>query len=174
MFDSRKQFAQDQLGQKFSNERQLADYAALTAKDEQQFRDYQQKTEMLYDRKSQVLEAAKARISQQMEFDNRVINQTKDQLSKKKMSEQEKAALQKILQEKLDLRQVLRNKAAEVQAALDRAKARKANTKAKNIATGAVVGAVVGGVIGSFIPGAGTAAGASVGASAGGAIGSQM
>lgn len=179
MFDSRKQFAQDEMGRKFTNERQLADYAALKAKNEQDWMDYQQKSTQLYDKKSQVLQAAQAKIAQQLEYENKLVNQLQDQLNKKQMTEKERAVNMKILDDKLKQRQVLRQRAADAQAALDRAAARKANRKAQGQAIGTVVGAVIGAVVVGYVTGgtgtaAGYAAGASVGSSVGGAIGSNV
>lgn len=150
MFDNRLEFQKDEQGRAFMNERQLADYAATHARDQNQFQNYQQSSEHLHDRQTQLLEAGYNKLTQELEFQNSLSNQKQDQQLKLRLEQARKDLENKIAKEK----------------------ARKANRAGKFQAVGTVVGAVAGGVIGSAVPVVGTAAGAVVGASVGGALGS--
>ncbi len=172
MFDSRKQFAQDEMGRKFGNERQLADYAALKAKDAQQWADYQQKTEHLYARKSQMLQTAQAKLAQQLEHENKLINQLQDQATKKGIGERERNQILQVTEQKLKQREALRVGQIELQKAMDKQAADAANRQAMWQGAGTIVGAVVGAVASGGNP-AGAQAGASLGGSAGTLASSQ-
>lgn len=171
MYDSRRQFAEDELGRKFTNERQLADYALLRSKSQEDWLQYQQQTDKLNQRNMQLLQAAQQKLSSQLEYENKAVNQLKDQALKKNLTAQQQAAAQKMLQEKLQLRNALAQKQYALAASLQKKQADAANRHAKNAAIGTVAGAVIGGALGSVVPGLGTVLGASVGASVGGALG---
>lgn len=174
MYDSRRQFAQDQMGQKFSNERQLADYARMKSGSEDQWQDYVQQTDQIYDRKSQMLSSAQSKISTQLQFQQDEVNQIRDQLATRKMSEQERTAQQRILSDRLAQAERLRAAENQLKISIAKEAADKANRKARNAAIGSTVGAVAGGVAGSFGGPGGTVAGATIGSSVGGAAGSQV
>lgn len=176
VFDTRMQFQKDRNQQEFLNQRQLADYAVLTAKSEEDWKDYVQKSEQLAARKETTLKFAYQKLSQQLQFENQEINQLRDQLTKKGITEREAAAKREILDKKLQLDLQLKSQLAALQAAQQRAKARAAKTKAQNVAIGQTVGAVAGGVLGFVFAGgpAGAAAGAAAGSAVGGGLGALV
>lgn len=142
MFDSRMSFSKDEMGRTFMNERQLADYAATHARSKEQLQDYMQTAEQMHDRKTQALEAAQAKIDQELQFQNSLSNQKQDQ------------ALQKqLVQAKRDL-----------EAKIAKDKAKRANRAGTFQTVAAIGGAVVGGIYGG-------PAGAAVGYQAGSAVG---
>jgi hypothetical protein len=167
MFDKRKQFAEDQLGQKFSNDRQMADYVRLNAKSEQDWLDYQQKTDQLYKRKSQMLDSAFKKVAQQLESTDQILNQLKDQALKKDLSSREKHNAKKLYEQKLKERNALRQGQIDLQKSLAKEQADAANRQAMFQGVGTIAGAGVG-----FL--AGGPAGAAVGASLGGAATSLL
>jgi hypothetical protein len=167
MYDSRRQFAQDQLGQKFTNERQLADYATLQAKSQEDLKDYAQQTQQLYERKSQMLQAAQDKITDQLEFQDKQINQMRDQVARKGITQAQAANAQKILQSQIEQRNQLAQAAADLQRKLEKEKADAANRQTMFTTAGQVVGGVAGAVVGG-------PAGAAVGMAAGGAIGGAV
>lgn len=175
MYDSRRQFAQDQMGQKFTNERQLSDYVRLKAGTEDQWQDYVQKSDQLYDRKTQMLTTAQQKLSSQLQFEQDAMNQIKDQMASRAMSAQERAAQQKILSDRLAQAERLRQAENNLRISIAKEAADKANRKARNTAIGSAVGTVAGGVAGGVFGGPGGAvAGASVGGSLGGVAGSSV
>lgn len=179
MFDSRLKFQKDEMGRQFLNERQLADYAALRARTNEDWQNYVQRSEQMSKRKELVLQAAQQKLLQQIQFENQEINQIRDQLSRKGITEREAAAKRDILQQKMQLDLQLKTQLAQLEAAQKRAQSRAASTKARNTAIGTVVGSVAGAVVGGILgtaaaPGAGTAVGAAAGASAGGQLGGGL
>ena len=165
MYDKRREFSTDEAGRKFSNERQLADYAALRAKNAEEFKDYVQQQELAYERKSQLLDTSLKKIQQQLQFENQALNQLRDQANNMAISERERESARRLLEEKLKQQELLRQAEADLQASLEKKAADKANRQA--IYTGA--GTIIGGTIGAAI---GSPAGATVGASVGSGIGS--
>lgn len=166
MYDSRRQFAEDELGRKFTNDRQLSDYARLRSKTDQDWADYQQRTEQLYQRKNQMLNTAYTKLATQLEYENRAINQLQDQLGKKDLTQDQQDAQRAILQKRLTQKQELERASAELQKSMARDKAKAANRQAMFQAGGTIVGAAVGTAFGGPVGGA-------IGASAGGAVGSM-
>lgn len=71
LFDSRRRFEQDELGRKFTNARQLADAALLTAKNDQDYMDRLQEIEQASKKKALILDIAHKKILQTIEADNR-------------------------------------------------------------------------------------------------------
>lgn len=71
LFDSRRRFNQDEMGRKFSNERQLADAAILTAKDEADAQRRLQQIQQAAKMKAMILEAAHNRVMQEMDHTTR-------------------------------------------------------------------------------------------------------
>jgi len=146
MFDSRLQFQKDEMGRTFLNERQLADYAKLTAKNDAEYKAYAQQAEQQQRLKIQTLETINRRL------ENAMKNQfAKEQEGLSRMNEQD---IQKMKQD--------------VENRLAKAKADAANTTAKWGAAGTIVGAVVGYRFGGA---SGATAGGSLGGAAGGAAG---
>lgn len=141
MFDNRMQFQKDEMGREFLNERQLADYAVTHARSAEQLRDYTQSAEQLHDRKMQAMEAAQAKINQELEFQNTLSTQKQDQTLKKQL-----------LQAKTDLEKKI---------------AKEKSDRANRAGTFQTIGTIAGGAAGAF----GGPAGAAAGASAGGALG---
>lgn len=172
IYDSRKQFASDELGRKFSNDRQLADYAKLTARNEEQFRNYQQNLEIALDRKRQLLNTALTKITSQREFENTTIEQLRDQMSQGRIRGRELEVARTNLAKKLDQAKRLAELEVQMRRQIAEEQAKSRNRLAAAQAIGRIGGAVIGGVVGGyFTAGTGTAAGAALGASAGSAIG---
>lgn len=174
MFDSRLSFQKDEMGRQFLNQRQLADYAALQAKNEQDWQNYVQRSEQLAARKELVLKAAQQKLVQQLQFENQQINQLRDQLSKGNLSTKELQNRRSILEQKLALDVQLKRQLGDLQAAQARAQARTGKTKAQNVAIASTVFAVVGGVVGGYFGGPqGAAAGALAGSQIGAGVGAM-
>ena len=143
LFDNNMQFAQDEQGRKFTNDRQLMDWAAADAKDLNEFKDRMQVIEQAQKRKIMMLEAASARITQAIKQGWLSKEQKLDQEQTRKLYEIESALKKKIAKEK----------------------SKAGNMRAIAKGVGTVGGAIAGGVI------TGTPTGAMVGAQAGGAGG---
>ena len=152
IFDQRMQFSKDDMGRTFFNERQLADYAALKARNEEAFKNYAQQADQLHQRKMQMLQAAQDKLEEAMKNKYLLERQGMDNQQLLELAQLEKAAKEEQI----------------------RAKKRAANKNAAWTAGGQIVGAVAGGIVGSLAPGAGTAVGASVGAQLGGGLGSAV
>lgn len=145
LFDKELQFKRDSQGRKLLSERQLADWMMQKQATEEDFKNFEQRTSQLHQRKMQLLQTAYAKIEQ----------------AEKQAYQINKGALDK----ETTLIIAGKKKALEE-------KIRKAKTKAANqgsIITGAftVAGAVAGGIYGGP---AGAVAGASVGQGAGSAV----
>ncbi len=145
LVDSRLQFERDERGRKFSNQRQLVDYTAATARDRQEFNR----------RMSSMVQA------QKMEME--ILKHTQSQLE---------AALQRgYLEEKGDLdfeqQKELATLNAEMRKKIAEEQADAANQQAIFTAAGTVLGAAAGAVLGG-------PAGAAIGGSLGGATGSLI
>jgi hypothetical protein len=160
MYDSRRQFAQDQFGQKFTNERQLADYATLQAKSQEDLKNYAQQTQQLYERKSQMLQVAHDKLTNQLEFQDKQINQLRDQGARKGITEAQAANSQKILQAQIAQRNQLVQAQADLQRKIEKEKADAANRNSLFSNVLGIAGGIVGGIYGGPI---GAAAGYSVG-----------
>jgi hypothetical protein len=132
MYDSRRQFETDQLGQKFSNERQLADYARMRTQTEDQWQDYQQKTDQLSKRKIQVLSVANQKLMVAAEQQNAEIEQIKDQMTGTDINSREHAAQQAILEKKLDQQVRLKGQMAALQKSIAQQQADAANRAARD------------------------------------------
>lgn len=171
MFDSRKQFAQDQLGAKFANERQLADYARLRAGTEQEWQSFVQKADQAQKRSSQLLDTSYQKIAQQLAFENDAINQIRDQANNKSLTVQQQAANQEILRQKLAQREELMRAELAVKQSIAKKQAKAGNNTQMWVAGGTIVGAVAGGFFGGP---AGAMAGGSGGGAAGAMIGAKM
>lgn len=149
LYDKQMTFAKDEQGRTMFNERQLLDYAAANARDQN---DYQNK--------AQAIEQASRRELQIAEHSYNLMNQDLEQ--RIRLAEQQKD--QKLAMELAEMK-----RAAEEEMAKKRAKAN--NMGAMITTGGTIAGAVVGGIYGGP---AGAAAGASVGGALGGMAASQM
>jgi hypothetical protein len=145
LFDAQIQFNRDAQGRKLMNERQLLDWMVNKSAGEEDFKNYQQRTEQLHARKLQMLQVAQAKIKQ---AESQLYQMTSGQLDK-----ETKIALTN----------------AKMQADKKIAKAKQDAANKNSIITGAftVAGAVIGGIFGNA-PGA--VAGASIGSGAGQAV----
>jgi hypothetical protein len=141
LFDARKQFAEDEMGRKLLDVRQLADYARLNAESEEQLADYAQAAQQATDRDLQMWETAYKKIEQALQFEQQKSSQAKDHALYKELAEA-KAAMEKEIQDK-------KNKAA---------------NRAQLFST---VGMIGGTAIGSLGGPAGAMAGGTIGSGAG-------
>lgn len=144
LYDNELQFKKDQVGRTLFSERQLQDYAAKNARNEEEFKNYAQAAQQVSDRKLQIMETSYKKVTQQLEAEFRKAEQAKDQ--------------QAVLE--------IRKLKEEADAAMARARNREKNKAAAWGTAGQIVGGVAGAVIGGP---AGASAGASVGGAAGNA-----
>jgi hypothetical protein len=149
ILDSRLKFERDDMGRKFTNERQLADYNLANAKTEQEFNEKMREIQQQQERKLQLLEVVEKKMRQELEQSWQFSEQTLDNQSKARM-----------VQALADMKERIRK---------EQAKAR--NNAAMWQAGGTIAGAVVGGAVGSAAGGVGAVPGAMIGASVGGAVG---
>ena len=149
ILDSRLRFDRDEMGRKFTNERQLADYVLANAKTEQDFRDKLREMQQVHQRKIQMLEISERKIREAVQRGFISEQQQLDNEQRAKLSQLAAKMREKIQKEKADAR----NK--------------------NSMITGAftIGGAIVGGVLGAGAGGVGAAPGAMIGASAGAAAG---
>lgn len=148
LLDDQLQFRQDERGRAFLNDRQLADWTALNARNQEEFQNYQQTIEQAYSRKLQMLQQADNLLKQQLEQSFKTGEQGKNQEQQVKLAKMKRAMEKKIADEQ----------------------AKAANRAGIFGAAGTIAGAVVGSMV---APGAGTAAGAMVGAQIGGGVGTM-
>lgn len=149
ILDSRLRFERDEMGRRFSNERQLADYAMANAKTEQEFASKMREMQQAHNRKIQMMEVAEKKLRQAMMQGFTSQQQLLDNQSRARIAKMAADMKEKIRKEKAKAT----GNAMMIQGAFT------------------VAGAVVGGM---YTGGTGTAAGAMVGASAGSAVGSMV
>lgn len=137
MFDSRMQFQRDEMGRLVANERQLADYARLTAENDEQFRTYAQQAQQAHEMKIQTLETINRRLQAAMQDEAIRKQEGLDRLSQ-----------QQILQMQRDVERQMQQAKADA---------------AKKTAMYGAIGTVAGAGIGALGGPAGAAAGASIG-----------
>jgi hypothetical protein len=171
MLAERQQFEEGELGRKFANQRQLADFAVLQAKSAEELANYKQTATQAAERNNQINETLYNKLVQQMQADNQVIAQLQDQLATKQMSQRERETSQKILQDKLNKQYQMQIAEGLLANKIQAQQARAAADAAMWNGVGTVVGAGVGAVFGGP---AGAAAGASLGGGVGTLAGSQM
>jgi hypothetical protein len=152
LFDNRLKFNYDKAGQSYMNERQLSDWARLSARNEEEYKTYAQQMDQIATKELEILRVAHAKLSQSLEGAYAGRTQEMDQATNKR-----------IVQAKADLEREIREK-----------QAKSAARAAQWQAGGTIVGAVAGGVIGSVVPGAGTAVGVAAGGAVGGGVGSMV
>lgn len=146
LLDQQLSFKRDELGRTVWNERQLADYKIATAKDEEDFRNYQQEASNLSERRMKMLTMAQKKLEQILE--------------------------QGYISNTQKLNQASRLKIVETVAELKRKQARESARQSSNMGMWAGAGTVVGAVAGAMIAGpGGYAAGAAVGAQIGQGVG---
>lgn len=153
LFDNRLKFNYDKAGQTYMNERQLSDWARLSARNEEEYKNYAQQMDQYAAKELEILRVANAKLSQALEGSYRAGMQKIDQ-----------ATVARITQAKANLEKDIREKEAKAAA-----------NAAKWGAGGSVAGAVAGGVVGGIYGGpAGAAGGASAGSAVGGGLGSMI
>lgn len=146
MFDATMQFEQDELGRTIFNERQLLDYAISKAKDVEDLQNYEQTVGQMSERRMRLLQAAQAKIQQEL--------QQAYQMEENELTQEHKLGL-------------ARAKAA-LEAKMQQEKADAANRAAMFNGIFTIAGGVAGAIIAG--PG-GYAGGAAAGASIGGGLG---
>lgn len=87
LFTSRLAFDQDELGRKFSNERQLADYTVATAKSQEELKDKVQQVQQAQQRKEALVARSYDLLIQKLDRDFKRAEQEKDQASKVRINE---------------------------------------------------------------------------------------
>ena len=147
IFDNRMAFSYNNAGRRFADQRQLADYMVLSAKNEEQLRNQLREMTQAAQRSQQVLQHAHNMLTERLKMEFKRAESQKDQALLLEL-EKRKQALEKKMARK-------------------RAKASATNSM--------IVGAftIAGAVAGSFIPG-GTVAGATLGASVGAGVGQAV
>lgn len=148
LFDKQIQFRKDEAGRTLFNERQLADYAKVNAKSDEEYKNYAQKAQLASSRRLQQLESAERLIQEDLTQKYREAEQKNDQATKSRIAQMQK----------------------EMQQAMAKKKADEANKAAMWSTGGMIVGGVAGAVVGGP---AGAAVGASVGSGLGSAAYSQ-
>jgi hypothetical protein len=141
LVDSRLQFERDEAGRKFSNDRQLSDYAISSAKSDVELQSRMQDMKQAYETKIQLLDHVNQKILE-------AVNQ---------------GFLNN--EQKLDYEQKVKllNMHKEIEAQINAAKAKAANTQMIFTGAGMAIGAAVGGPAGAMVGGA-------VGSIAGGTV----
>ncbi len=145
ILDSRLQFARNEAGRKFSNDRQLMDYTIATAKTEVEFRSRMQEMRQASDRKIQLMEQSAQKLVEAAKRGFLTSEQTLDYNQKV----------------------YLLNLAKEMEEKIAKEKAKNNNKLMVAQGVGSAIGGVVGGIYGGPV-------GAMAGASAGGAVGSVI
>lgn len=145
LFDRQMRFEKDELGRTQFNDRQLADYAVLSARSQEQLRNYQQTAQLAYDRNIQLMRTAYDKLDEALRNENALREQGYDQ-----------AAIQEMYQEKRDMEQRIRREEA---------------AAANKMAAWSAGGAILGGAAGFA---AGGPQGAQTGAAAGSAFGTVV
>lgn len=149
LFYDNLKFREDELGRTTFNERQLADWAALKSKNQEEFASYEQTMYQALERRQQTLRVAYSRVKTALE---------QEYLKDEAVRDQELIRTLTIAKANLEKKQ-------------REAEARAANTVSLFSTIGNVVGTIVGGIIGGV---AGAAAGAVGGAGIGAAPGAAM
>jgi len=146
--DSRLRFEKDELGRKFTNERQLSDYVLSNARTQQEFDSQMRGIMKDTDQYILTLDIAEKKLSQALQ--------------------------QGYIKEKGDLDRAQALRLAEMQRKMQEEKQRQIREKRNRYSAISAVFTVAGAVIGSVVGPAGTAAGAGVGAAVGGAVGGAV
>lgn len=172
VFDLRKQFSADEAGRKFTNERQLAEFKLATASSDEAFKDYQQKAELVLDRKRQVTAIALSKITQelmrQQELRDQVLNYAQDvsiddrsKATNASIVKQRNKQIEELSRAKNSLEVSMIQAKADAQAALARGQMLGSvlgaglGAAVTGDPTGAVIGSQIGGGIGTVASGSG-------------------
>ena len=148
LYDGRLKFAQDELGRTHFQERQLADYARLNARNEEELKNYAQRADQITKDAMRVKEAAYKKLASALESEQLLREQGMDSSQIKQLYVMKQAWDKKLAKEK-----------------------REAAVKSSAWAVG---GMAVGAVAGGFIGGpAGAAAGATIGSGLGQAVAAE-
>jgi hypothetical protein len=147
LVDSRLRFEKDEMGRKFTNERQLSDYILSNARTQQEFEAETRALQKQTDQYILTLDMMENKISQ--------------------------ALKQGYVKEKGDMDRALGIELARMKQELQRKKQQEIAKKRNNAAAWQAAGTIVGGVAGAVLTG-GTPAGAMVGAQMGGALGTGV
>lgn len=83
LFDKQMKFQKDESGRALFNTTQLADYAMLNARNEEQLRNYQQSVQLASKRKTELLQAAYNKMEEQLKFEYSKDKQKRDQEAEK-------------------------------------------------------------------------------------------
>lgn len=173
MYDSRRQFQQNEQGRTFSNERQLADYAKLRAGTDEQFQNYVQSTAQLEQRKTDLLQAAYNKTAEQLQFQGQQAIQIRQQANAEGIGQAQKNQLLAAYKDKLEETQKLNQAKVDLQKSIGSNQAKAAGNLAKNQAVSTIGGVVVG--VGAVLlaapTGGASLAALGAGATAGGALG---
>lgn len=165
LFDNQMTFRKDDLGRTLFNERQLADWAILKAKNSEELANYEQMVTQASQRRMTLLKAAEAKIRQELQ-----------QIEMKSEQELDQGLKQRLYLAKAKLEEKLRREKAE---AASRAAMWQAGGTILGIGAAALGAAAVVGTGGAALPivlaaaGAGGAVGGGLGASAGAATASK-
>jgi hypothetical protein len=149
MYDSRVKFQQDELGRTFWNERQLADYAKLEARSQEELKSYAQKTDQITKDALRIQEAAYRKLEEAL--------QNEQALREQGMNDAQIRELQGLK--------------ARAERDIQRKRADAAARSGMFATIGTIAGAVIGGI---YTGGAGAPAGAAAGAAIGGGLGTAI
>lgn len=92
VFDSRLQFGADERGRKFSNARQLADYAVSSSRDRQELGDRLREMQQAYEKEQILFDAVNKKIVQAIELEYKKKEQARDQALIQQLAEMRRAA----------------------------------------------------------------------------------
>lgn len=148
LLDDQLKFNQDERGRVLLNDRQLADAAILTAKNEQDLLNYKQNIQQMNSRKLQAMEVAYNKLAQAMKTGYTDEGQRLD------------------FQTKVDIKNMMMNAEKDIRALKNKQEANQAAWSAAGTVVGTIIGAIYGG------PG-GAKAGGQAGGAGGGYAGSQ-
>lgn len=102
LLDQQLEFSRDERGRAIFNERQLADWAVMNARDEEQFKSYQQQVEQMTDRKMQMLRAAHDQLTAALRGKGRFQEQRLDNESKRRIADARRSLERKMRREAIE------------------------------------------------------------------------
>lgn len=152
IFAENLRFKKDELGRTLFNERQLADYALISAERYEDLQNYEQMTNQIHARKMKLYELGMKKMQQKLQQEFAKAEQNRNQSHIMELREMEYEFKKKYAEEQR----------------------RAANSLARRQAFGSIFGAVVGGAIGILGGPMGVVAGAAAGKAIGGGIASAV
>lgn len=170
LFAARQVFANQQGQLALSNTTQLTDFAALNAKNQEQFNEYSQAVSNAYQMKQTLLDTAFTKLKTELTYQQQLAAQIQDQIQTGSIQARDIAQSESIRQAAMKQQVQLQQKLVDLQKSIYENRAKSANHQM----VGQAVGSVVGGVAGAYFGPAGAMAGAAVGGGIGGTIGSQV